>query len=142
VAIKLGWSPLLDEWFGFGGGSENSPFEIDQYWIEVVFMVKIYFLYKKKKKRYKYEDELGSKKIATIPRQQRQKCLLVFLNAYRNNPQVHEITVVAFHPEVFRVSYFHQERMCKGLLASLPKITRRKIAQVVRFSKDRDPMLI
>ena len=26
--------------------------------------------------------------------------LLVFLNAYRNNPQAHGITVVAFHPEV------------------------------------------
>jgi hypothetical protein len=29
--------------------------------------------------------------------------------------------------------------MCKSLLASLPKITRRKIARVVKFSKDRDP---
>jgi hypothetical protein len=29
--------------------------------------------------------------------------------------------------------------MCKGLLASSPKITRRKIARVVRLSKDRDP---
>jgi hypothetical protein len=26
--------------------------------------------------------------------------LLVFLNAYRNNPQAHGSTVVAFHPEV------------------------------------------
>ena len=34
--------------------------------------------------------------------------LLVFLNANRNNPQVHRITVVAFHPKVFRVSYFPQ----------------------------------
>ena len=32
--------------------------------------------------------------------------LLVFLNAYRNNPQAHGITVVALHLEVFRVSYF------------------------------------
>jgi hypothetical protein len=30
---------------------------------------------------------------------------LVFLNTYRNNPQAHGSTVVAFHPEVFRVSY-------------------------------------
>jgi hypothetical protein len=35
--------------------------------------------------------------------------LLVFLNAYRNNPQAHGITVVAFYPKVFRVSYFHEE---------------------------------
>jgi hypothetical protein len=54
---------------------------------------------------------------------------------------VHGITVVAFHPEVFRVSYFYEEWMCKSLLASSPKVTRRKIAQVVRFSKDRDPKL-
>jgi hypothetical protein len=110
MAIKLGWSLLLDEWFGFGGGSENSPFETDRYWIVVVFMVKI-FLYirkkeKKKKKRYKYEDELGSNKKATVPRQRHQKCLFVFLNAYRNNPQAHGSTVVALHPEVFGVSYF------------------------------------
>ena len=39
---------------------------------------------------------------------QHSRTLLVFLNAYRNNPQVHKITVVAFHPEVFRVSYFPQ----------------------------------
>jgi hypothetical protein len=31
--------------------------------------------------------------------------------------------------------------MCKSLLTSSPKITRRKIARVVRFSKDRDPKL-
>ena len=69
------------------------------------------------------------------------KCLLVFLKAYRNNPQAHGITVVAFHPEVFRVSYFHEERMCKSLLASSPRVTRRKIARVARFSRDRDPRL-
>ena len=34
--------------------------------------------------------------------------MLVFLNTNRNNPQVHGITVVALHPEVFRVSYFSQ----------------------------------
>jgi hypothetical protein len=65
--------------------------------------------------------------------------VLVFLNAYGDNPQAHGITVVAFHPEVFMVLYFHREHMCKSILANLPKITRRKIAQVVRFSKDRDP---
>jgi hypothetical protein len=67
--------------------------------------------------------------------------MLVFLNIYRNNPQAHGITVIAFHLDVFEVSYFHEEQMCKGLLASSPKITRRKIAQVTRFSKDRDPKL-
>ena len=34
--------------------------------------------------------------------------LLVFLNAYRNNPQAHGIAVVTFHPEVIKVSYFPQ----------------------------------
>jgi len=67
--------------------------------------------------------------------------LLVFLNTYRNNPQAHEITVVAFHPEVFRVSYFLRERMCKSLLTSSPKITRRMIARVASFSRVRDPKL-
>ena len=86
--------------------------------------------------------ELGSEIIMTIvPQQRRQKCLLVFLNAYRNNPQAHGITVVVFHLKVFRVSYFLRERMCKSLLISSPKITRRKIARVARFSRDRDPKL-
>jgi hypothetical protein len=67
--------------------------------------------------------------------------LLVFLNAYRNNPQAHGITVVAFHLKVFRVSYFHRERMCSSLLSSLPKVTRRNIARVAMFSRDRDPNL-
>jgi hypothetical protein len=35
--------------------------------------------------------------------------VLVFLNAYRNNPQAYEITVVTFHLEVIRVSYFHKK---------------------------------
>jgi hypothetical protein len=34
-------------------------------------------------------------------------CLqLVFLNAYRNNSQVHGSSVIALHTEVFRVLYF------------------------------------
>ena len=53
----------------------------------------------------------------------------------------HEITVVAFHPKVFSVSYFHEERMCRILLAKSLMVTRRRIARVVRFSKDRDPKL-
>ena len=67
--------------------------------------------------------------------------MLVFLNAYINNPQAHGIIVVAFHLEAFRISYFLRERICKSLLTSSPKITRRKIARVVRFSRDRDPRL-
>jgi hypothetical protein len=67
--------------------------------------------------------------------------MLVFLNTYRNNSQAHGITVVAFHLEVFRVSYFHEEQRCKSLLSSSSMVTRRKIALVVRFSKDRDPKL-
>ena len=41
---------------------------------------------RKKKKRFflRYKGELGSKTTtATVPRQRRQKCLLVFLNSYR-----------------------------------------------------------
>jgi hypothetical protein len=67
--------------------------------------------------------------------------VLVFLNAYRNNPQVHGITIITFHPKVFRVSYFHEERMCNNLLTSSPKVTKRKISRVVGFFKDRDPKL-
>ena len=43
MAIKPGRSSQPDKKFGFGGGSENSPFEADRYWIGVVFMVKIFF---------------------------------------------------------------------------------------------------
>jgi hypothetical protein len=89
-----------------------------------------------------YTGELGLETITTtVPQQQRQKYLLVFLNAYKNNPQAYGITMVVFHPEVFRVSYFHKERRCKSLLSSSSMITRRKIAHIVRFSKDRDPKL-
>jgi hypothetical protein len=42
MAIKLGWSPLPDEQFGFGGGSANSPLEVEGFWIGVDFMFKIY----------------------------------------------------------------------------------------------------
>jgi hypothetical protein len=31
--------------------------------------------------------------------------------------------------------------MCNSLLTSSPKVTRRKIDRVARFSKDRDPKL-
>ena len=34
--------------------------------------------------------------------------MLVFLNANRNNPQAHGITIVALYLKVFRVSYFPQ----------------------------------
>ena len=64
MAIKPGWSSRPDERFGFGGGLENSPFEVDRYWIGVDFMVikRIFFCFYKKK-GYTYEDELGLKKI-------------------------------------------------------------------------------
>jgi len=87
----------------------------------ITYLFSIYFFLKKrKKKRYKYEDKLGSKKIAVVPRQWRHKCLLVFLNAYRNNPQAHGIIIVALYPEVFRVSYFPRE-MEVNLLSSSSK---------------------
>jgi hypothetical protein len=101
-----------------------------------------FFLFVKEDKTQGYTGELGSEIITTtVPRQRRKKCLLVFLNAYKNNPQTHGITIIAFHPKVFRVSYFHRERMFKSLLASSPKVTRRKIARIARLSRDRDPML-
>jgi hypothetical protein len=53
---------------GFGGGSRNSPFEAEQFLVGVVLMVrkrKCFCFYKKK--GYRYEDELGSKKIAIVP---------------------------------------------------------------------------
>jgi hypothetical protein len=49
MAIKPRRSSQPDEKFGFCGGSENSPFEADQYWIGVVSMVKIYIFYIKRK---------------------------------------------------------------------------------------------
>ena len=54
-----------------------------------------------------------------------QQPLLVFLNAYINNPQAHKITVVALHPEVFRVTYFPQETEV-FLLANSSKDNTRK----------------
>ena len=51
-------------------------------------------------------------KPTTVPRQRRQKCLLVFLSDAANYPQAHGSTVVALHPVVFRVSRFHRERRC------------------------------
>ena len=40
MAIRPGWSSPPDERFGFGGGSENSPFEVERFLIGVEFMVK------------------------------------------------------------------------------------------------------
>jgi hypothetical protein len=40
--------------------------------------------------------------------------------------------------QVFRVSYFHKQQKLSVYLASSPKIVRRKVARVARFSKDRD----
>ena len=49
-----------------------------------------------KRKGYRYEDELGSKKIATVPWQWRQKACWYFLTSTEVNPQAYGITVVAF----------------------------------------------
>ena len=74
MAIKPGRSSQSDEMFGFGGGLENSPFKEERYGFGVCFMVKKdkrkYFVFLKRK-GYRYEDKLGSKKIATVPRQRR-----------------------------------------------------------------------
>ena len=56
--------------------------------------------------------------------------MLIFLNAYRNNPQAHGIIIVALHLEVFRVSYFPQG-MEVLLLANSSKVnTRVKLERV------------
>jgi hypothetical protein len=59
--------------FENGDGSSNSPFEVEGFEFEVGFMVEkvkeIFFFVFIKRKGYKYEDKLGSKKIATIPQQ-------------------------------------------------------------------------
>ena len=59
---------------------------------------------KRNKERERYKErihvQLGSKTtIATVPWQQRQKCLLVFLNVHRIIRKRTEDTVVALHPE-------------------------------------------
>jgi hypothetical protein len=70
-AFKLGWSSSPDERLGFGGGSANSPFAAGRKGFEVGFMMEkvkeIFFLFFIKRKGYKYEDKLGSKKITTVP---------------------------------------------------------------------------
>jgi hypothetical protein len=58
------------------------------------------------------------------PPSHEQKGLLVFLSAYRNNPQAHGITIVALHPEVFRVSYFPQGTKVNLLSSSSKDNTR------------------
>ena len=47
----------------------------------------------------RFEDNYSNRS-----RQRRQKCLLVFLNVHRIIRKRTEDTVVALHPEVFRVS--------------------------------------
>ena len=54
---------------------------------------------KEKGKKKGYTGKLGSKiTTATVPRQRRQKCLLVFLNDHRAIRKRTEDTVVALHP--------------------------------------------
>jgi hypothetical protein len=94
------------------GGSENSPFEADRYWIGVDFMVikiKEKYFYFYKRKGYKYEDKLSSKEIQQpFPDKGTRNAYWYFLTHTKNNPQAHGITIVAFHPEIFGVSYFPQ----------------------------------
>jgi hypothetical protein len=54
---------------------------------------------------------------------------LVFLNAYRNGPQAHGITVVAFHLKVLRVSYFPQGTEVSLLFSSSKDNTRIKLVE-------------
>jgi hypothetical protein len=93
----------------FGGGSENSPFEVDQYWIGVVFMVKL-FWFLIKKKRYKYEDELGSNKILLPFPSNGVKKLLGISNISRKNPQAYKITIIAFTQKYLGYRIFHREQ--------------------------------
>jgi hypothetical protein len=60
-----------------------------------------------KKKGYIYEDELGSKKIATIPQQRCQKACWYFLTNAEESTSVQNYRC-SLHPKVFRVSYFSQ----------------------------------
>jgi hypothetical protein len=62
--------------------------------------------------------------------------LLVFLNAYRNNPQAHKITIIAFHPEIFRVSYFPQGTKVNLLASSSKDNTRVELKRVENDSYD------
>ena len=88
---------------------------------------KTYFLFEKENKIQGYTGGLGLEIIQEpFPDNGTRKCLLEFLNPYINNPQAHGITVIAFHPEVFRVPYFHEEWMCKSLLASSPNDNKKK----------------
>jgi hypothetical protein len=54
---------------------------------------------------------------------------LVFLNAYRNIPQAHGIAIVAFHPEVFEVSYFPQGTKVNLLASSYKDNTRVELVE-------------
>ena len=56
--------------------------------------IKLFCFYKNK--GYRYEDELGSKKIATVPWQRRQKACWYFLTSIEVNLQAYGITIVAF----------------------------------------------
>jgi hypothetical protein len=57
---------------------------------------RLFCFYKRKDKGYRYEDELGSKKIATGPWQRCQKACWYFLTFTEVNPQAYGITVVCF----------------------------------------------
>jgi hypothetical protein len=59
------------------------------------------------KKGYRYEDKIGLKKIATVPRQRRQKACWYFLTNAEESVSVRNYRC-SLHLEVFRVSYFPQ----------------------------------
>jgi hypothetical protein len=63
--------------------------------------------------------EGGSKQIYAMLSDEGRGDVLVFLNANRNNLQVHGSTVVALHPDVFRVLYFPQGMKINLLSSSL-----------------------
>ena len=71
MAIKPGRSSQPDKKFGFGGGSENSPFKVDRHWVRVIFMVKIFFCVFKKEKIQIRGQTRFKENTATVPRQRR-----------------------------------------------------------------------
>ena len=82
--MKPGQSSKLEAVIGFEdcGGSKNSPLGAENSWIERESMGK--GIKEEKGKKKGYTGKLGSKiTTATVPRQRRQKCLLVFLNVHR-----------------------------------------------------------
>jgi hypothetical protein len=103
IAFKLGWSSPPDERLGFGGGSANSPFEVDWQGFEVGFMMENVIFYIKKKRmqirgRTRFEEDRNYSAATAL------ESLLIFLNVCRKILQVHIITIVAF---ILWYSWYH-----------------------------------